>query len=592
MSFRDLTVRRMDMSASIQGKRRAWRNGDESGFALILVLVIILALTTLGIGVIYTVTTDSALSHNLLRSTQAFNLAESGGMVAYREFINSGFLTTTHTLNKEESVEEGDRLPVSIEDIEYDTESGDYVWEWDTSKSYDPFIPNTEESHGYRFRVYYQVPEKTFVLECESHVGTLTKRVRLRGRIETMFQFSYFSARDLGEFVRGADQTLTGKIHSNEDLYVRPSGSTLTINSDSFTAAKKIIRTRDAWGRPDTGGTVEISKDEQDSGTYVVMDPGSPRGTEGAAFDSDHPGWSDRSTGVIPTWGGVVQDKMKFKSPPPVFDMEPGGYYENSADLVIDDASHALPYVEMKTFWNMNEQLDENYWEIDISEMINLAVWPANGLIYAKVPVRLVNADSLANKLMFVSSRNIYTHGNLNTSDKKGAAIMTMHRIYHLSALYDDVNDHSKPTASDTWLNAALIDGAPTVDEYNWADRDGDHNYDWSGGPIYDNWEAKTEAGFNSPSPSSPWANVDDLLEDWSGKHLYKHGSVVHLCSATMAENLDNDGIDEEEELAWVKRNNYNAPTRHYSYDPDLGETDSQPPFTPLIGHLFGWEPY
>ena len=192
---------------------------------------------------------------------------------------------------------------------------------------------------------------------------------------------------------------------------------------------------------------------------------------------------------------------------------------------------------------------------------------------------------------MLVSCRNIYTHGNFNTVDKKAAAIMTMHRIYHLSELYDDINDHSTPTASDTWINAALIDGAQTVDEYNWADRDDDHIYDLSGISIYDNWEEKTASGFNNPSPTSPWANVDDLLENWSGKNLYKHGSVVHLCNATMCPNLNNTNL-QDDELAWIKAVNYSPPTRHYSYDPDLGTPENQPPFTPLIGSITSWQPY
>ena len=578
------------MNAPIKKNKQKNNTYNENGFALILVLVIILALTTLGIGIIYSVSTEAALSDNLLKTKQALNLAESAGMIAYREFINSGFLKTTHTENREDEAEEEDRLNIAMANIQYDSETGDYVWEWESGDSFDPLISGTELLHGFHLRVYYTAPEQLFRVESEAYVGRITRRMRFSGRIETMFQFSYFSARDLGEFVRGSDQTLTGKIHSNDNLYVRPSNATLSIYSDAFTAAKKIIRTRDAWGRPDTGGTVEITF-EDESGSLITMDPGSSRGTEGGAFDSDNSNWNNMSTGHLQTWGGVVRDKVKYKSPPPVQDMEPDGYYENSADLVIDNESHALDYINQKTFYNSNEQHDETYWEVDVDSMIVLNDWPDNGLIYAKVPIRIIKADSLEDNLMIVSCRNIYTHGNFNTQDKKSAAIMTMHRIYHLSELYDDIYDHAIPAACSTWINAALIDGAPTVDEYNWADPDGDHIYDLSGDPIYVNWEEKKASGFIPPTPTTPWANVDDLLENWTGIHLYKHGNVVHLCNATMCPDIHNSTI-QDGELAWIKAANYLSPIRHFSYDPDLGSPDSHPPFTPLIGSITSWQPY
>ena len=153
--------------------------------------------------------------------------------------LNSGFLKTTHTEDREDEAEEDDRLNITMSNIQYDSETGDYVWEWEPGEYYDPLISGTELPHGFRIRVYYTAPEQLFRVESEAYVGKITMRMRFSGRIETMFQFSYFSARDLGEFVRGSNQTLTGKIHSNGDLYVRPSGSTLSIYSDSFTASKK-----------------------------------------------------------------------------------------------------------------------------------------------------------------------------------------------------------------------------------------------------------------------------------------------------------------------------------------------------------------
>ena len=173
---------------------------------------------------------------------------------------------------------------------------------------------------------------------------------------------------------------------------------------------------------------------------------------------------------------------------------------------------------------------------------------------------------------------------------------MTKHRIMHLSSVWNDAQSTNSKNreAADTRVNAALVDGAPTVDEYNWCDRNGDNHYDYNGGIMYDPESPKTAAGYRNPYNSDdPWANCDDLLEKWSGKVLTKFGSVVHLGSSNdiMADNLDNSGI-QDDQIAWIRKTGYSPPTRNYLYDPDLATPSGQPPFTPLIGHITSWEPY
>jgi hypothetical protein len=440
--------------------------------------------------------------------------------------------------------------------------------------------------------VYY-ITGYAFVIESEGWYGTIHRRTRAKGEIETMFQFSYFAARDLGEFVRGATQEIKGKVHANGNMYVRPSGSDLKVNTSSFTATGFVIRSRDAWGRPDESGRCLITKNAQDSGIWVEMQPGSPRGSEGVAFDSYHPNWNDKTLGAKALWGGVVRDKVPYKSPPPVQGLDEGGYYDTNAGLKITSAT-SNSWATTVTFWNWNEQRNVTVKNINVRGLIAAGNWPSNGLIYCTTPIRLSNADTLANKLMLASNNTIYTMGCFNTKQKKGASLMTIHRIYHLSGIWSDTystNSKNRAAANDT-INAALVDGAPTIDEYNWVDRDGNHRYDYNNGLIYDDWDHKTAAGFNVPANSEdPWANCDDLLENWSGKILLKLGSTVHLNGAVMAENLDNSGI-QAGQLHWVRKTGYSPPTRVYMYDPDLASPGGQPPFTPLIGHIRSWEPY
>jgi len=327
----------------------------------------------------------------------------------------------------------------------------------------------------------------------------------------------------------------------------------------------------------------------------VEMQPGNPRGSEGVAFDSYNANWNDKTVGAKALWGGVVRDKVPFKSPPPIQGLNPGEYYDTNALLHITNTTHSSKaWATQVTFWNWNEQRNVTVENINVRAMIAAGDWPSNGLIYCNTPVRLSNADTLATKLMLASCRTIYTMGDFNTKAKKGSSLMTMHRIYHLSGIWSDANSTNSKNrnAANTTINAALVDGAPTVDEYNWVDRNDDHRYDANNGIIYDNWDQKTAATFHNPVNSSdPWANCDDLLEKWSGFTLTKLGSTVHLSGGVMAANLDNSGITEDQ-IPWVRKLGYAAPTRVYMYDPDLSTAAGQPPFTPLIGHIKSWEPY
>ncbi len=573
---------------------------SERGFALVLVLVIIMSLSVLGIGVMTSVSMNTSLSRNYEVTTQALNMAEIGAKIAYREFINTGFLQTTHdTTSTHSPCSSATRMPTTLQNYVIvggnspKDSTGWYQWTWDSTKGYDP-LWDTDIPHGFRFRVYY-VTGFAFVIESEGWYGTIHRRTRAKGEIETMFQFSYFASRDLGEFTRGASQEIRGKVHANGNMYVRPDGADLKVNTSSFSATGFVIRSRDAWGRPDASGRCLITKNAQNSGIWVEMQPGAPRGSEGIAFDSYHANWNDKTVGAKALWGGVVRDKVPFKSPPPIQGLDPGGYYDTNAVLHITSTTHASKaWATLVTFWNYNEQRNVTVENINVRAMIAAGDWPANGLVYCNVPVRLSNADTLASKLMLASNRTIYTMGDFNTKAKKGASLMTKQRIYHLSGVWSDAFSTTSKTraAATTTINAALVDGAPTVDEYNWVDRNGDHRYDQNNVLIYDDWDHKTAATFNNPvNPSDPWANCDDLLESWSGKTLTKLGSTVHLNGGIMADNLDNSGITADQ-IAWVRKLGYAAPTRVYMYDPDLATAAGQPPFTPLIGHINSWEPF
>ncbi|MFC1542173.1 hypothetical protein ACFL50_06975, partial [Candidatus Latescibacterota bacterium] len=447
------------------------KDSKEEGFALVLVIVIMMTLTVFSVGVIVSTGTNNALSRNFEKATQALNMAEVGAKVAYRELINAGYLKTTHTLYKA-APETGERLLDTTLQNYYIDADGYYVWEWQEGDAHEP-IMDTDQDHGFRFCVYYSTTDNSFVIESEGWFGTIEKRIRAKGELEGMFQFSYFAARDMGEFVRGSSQEIKGKVHANGDLYIRPSGSTLNINSSSVSATQQIIRSRDAWGRPDEGdpGHCFITVNMQDSGNWEEMESGPDPGTEGEAFESANPDWNDPADGARALWGGVVKDWVPYKSPPPVKNLDPGGYYDTSADLNIDNTSNGIyAWCTSANVHNFNESITHTVMDIDVAAMIATGTdFPANGLIYCSTPSRFYNASDLGgSRLTIASNSTVYTKGDINTVNKQGMSVMTKHRIYVLSDSWDDTDPDrfngrtegdGRPVAVSTTVNAALVDG-------------------------------------------------------------------------------------------------------------------------------------
>jgi hypothetical protein len=359
-----------------------------------------------------------------------------------------------------------------------------------------------------------------------------------------------------------------------------------------LTATGDLDRYKDLWGRSANPAGVVRIKDAD--GSYQTM----AWGTEGNAFDSFHPDWANTDTsdgveGALERWGGVVRDAALGSAgiePPAFAAIEPGGYYEAQAGLRLYDgdvqqdqggndiSATVGSAVRQVSFYNPSVQLDVTVQELDVHELQNRGLFPANGVIYCSGPLRLINADSLAGPLTVVASNEVYTKGNYNTLDKKSAAILTTGRIWHLSSAWNDDPSFThnsvsvrQATNGTTTLNAAMLDGAPMVNESNYADLDGDGTPD----------------GY----PGTCWANCDFLLESWgSSRTLKKRGSIVHLEQANMSENPGTNVLDEPGEIGWQRCVAYQPPYRDYGYDPSLMGVAGQPPLAPRVSHITGWQ--
>ena len=571
------------------------------GYALLIVLMLAPLFFMLTATILDRVKVDLNFTNKDRIMKQAYYIAEAGEVAAFYELSANNYEGCTHD-DFDNPVSASLRLPITLPNTTIDAD-GWFVWQWNPGDTHKSFT-GTGVPEKFRYKIKNVSGTQQWTIDVEGYYGDYKRIIQVTGVTETAFLYALFANDVLSEFTRGASQNIYGRVHSNGNMFFRPDGSTLKLYSEKVTAAGDMYRFEDAWGRPDRGGTVQIT---DATNTLRTMN-GKSQGWNGKgnAFDTFHDLWLDSgSSGALQKWDGVVMDGSLGagrQEPPPVESMMPNGYYHNHAGLVVTSSSIGSG-ISNASFYNRAEGRQENVKDLDMTTL----PYPTGGVIYSEVPVRLINADKLPGKLTIVSCCNIYTKGDVNkeyekqsdytsgVSTKVPLALMTTARLYHLSDYWDDSQNTAssgKKTAGNDEryygnatgvssgskniieVNAALVDGPPQVDEINYV-------AEWNGvtNPVY--------SGHDDTS-NYCWANSDDLLENWGGRTLLKRGSIVHLENATMA-SLDNSdqgpGI-----TAWTVKTHYNPPTRNYGYDNDFTDRNKQPPMFPVVSKRLLWK--
>jgi hypothetical protein len=578
---------------------------NEKGSILLISLLMLTLFSLVGGTFLILSNTEGKIATNQEKAAQALYVAESGAHVAYREFAASNFRARSH--NGDGSIATAGLLtPTAFagnlvrdgagdDGLNAEHNDGWFVWEWNPGDPANESLTGTGLPEEFRFALQpasTDADEDEYVIDVVGRVGSFRRRLQVRGFTEPAFSYALYSDGDLSEFVRGVDQHVQGRIHANGDMFFRPSGTTLTIDSQQITATGDMIRTTDAWGRDAYSGNTVLIKDRD--GNYVEMVLGAP----GDAMDSMNADWTndnpaDGENGALELWDGILKDGSLGAvsvDPPPVETMQPGGYYDvraalrlRAGDVQVDNSGNDVSAwvgdaVTEKTFYNKAIEQEVTVQEIDVQKLIASGNWPANGLLYSEVPVRLVNAEELADDLTIVTNHSVYTKGSFNSVNKRAAAIVSSGRIWHLSDAWSDdpaltyANKSARQASNGTTtINAALVDGTPVVHEANYADLDGDGVAD-------------------DPSAGDAWANNDQMLESWGGSRtLLKRGSIVHMQFADMADDVYNSSLGPNE-IAWSKHAEYSPPYRDYGYDPSLAGMAGQPPFAPLVSRLYLWQ--
>ncbi len=539
--------------------RRVRKN--EGGYVLIMALILMVVVAGYSITLHAVATAGIRSSEFNARKVVANYLAEGGVEAAQKEMQRA--LADYECVPQECSFDiDGRIIYVTIEQVG---------------------TPRTEEdAQGVR-----TVIQPYLIISTVTYEGTVSSVERVvDAGLTPVFQFAVFYNSDL-EILPGPDFTLTGRVHTNGDLYLG-SHSTLTIDSDYLRAVGSLYLRRKNDGSL-MGGDVNVRVKGDDDFCELeqqddLLDYGVP---SISGFDSDFCGhdvngdgdtndpgelaaWVMRSQDL---WNGTIktgEHGLKEVVTPSIQTIKPWveddqgnevkGFYHANAGLIIrgemvyvgdNNVTGHLPSgtISQKLMYDAREGKDVHVTEIDIVKLNQSGYFPANGLIYAyrlsdtssEHPngIRLTNGSELLGPLTVVSPHPVYVWGDYNNTNKKSAAVIT-DALNILSNAWDDSKGPGNlPSASETTINAAFLTG-----------------------------NQETQPG----SYNGGLENLPRFHENWSGVSCNIRGSFVNTFLSEIGQGSWGCGNDV-----------YSPPIRNWDYDLDFNDFNNLPPFTPYV---------
>ena len=425
-----------------------------------------------------------------------------------------------------------------------------------------------------------------------------------------LFQFAVFYGNDL-EILPGPSMTLTGRVHSNGDMFLG-CGGTLSFDSNHVQAAGSMHRRRKTGEL--AGGNVQFRRYVEDptnssepvefermlsasqlgpdsvSGYDSMFDQGYDANGDGDLEDRDdylpfefgsQALWSQPDN--YHTAGSTVrtgEHGVTRISTPDVRAIsmweesatDPGvrvkGYYHGQADLAIIVGQDGLTFTATNSAGddltgliaealNTSDIFDTRQaegssdrvpvLEIDVEVLGTLGLMPANGLLYAAHEGLGTGTDAKGILL------------------KNGEELASPLTVVSEGSVYiqGDYNTVDKKGASVVGDAVNLLSNA------------------WDNSKGYNQLPRATETTYNVAMVTGSYEsvtgrynggleNLPRFHENWRNRRCNIHGSFVNSYDSIHATG------------DWGQRNSYSAPIRAFSYDSDFNSVANLPPFTPL----------
>ena len=406
-----------------------------------------------------------------------------------------------------------------------------------------------------------------------------------------IFQFAIFYSMDL-EINPGAPMTVTGKVHSNGDLYTAPPAS-LTYK-DAVMAVGSIYNNRHP-DDPTSGSkttpiyqgkhvekvstlTLPVSTNNSPSAVQQILDV--PPWTEDAASDLGRQRFYNKADLVI---SNSASGKLTVKS----------GAWDHDIPLPPDAGSGTNTYYSFVTnvsFYDYREQKTVKATQLDVAK---LRTWMTNSS-----PGGGAALNTEAKTKMNHELNSVYVVDNRSASSttlpavrvtaarqlpNDGLTIATPQPIY-VKGHFNLNNNNATPGLTNTSQTeaAALIGDAITILSDNWSDSSTSSASLGSRNAINTTVNAAFLAGIvNSTHVGSQKyysggvENFPRFLENWSGINFTYNGSMVVMYPSRSATNY------------WISPGTYyNAPNRKWAFDVNFLDPARLPPLTPQVRKL------
>jgi Tfp pilus assembly protein PilX len=545
-------------------RRRAGQKGrpasDERGFILLIVMILIVALTLLGLAANRNIVTDIGIAANHAGSTKSLYGAEAAADVAFSSLLKT--LQTSGTVPANIAVPSitGYTIPsVTVETVGSPVLSkltrGMYKGLNSWTQKYRLWAEATDSSTNAKTRVTLDVDNQLIPI----------------------FQFGIFYNQDL-EIQPGANLTVpqTGWIHSNRDLYMSTSASISILSR--ITSAGEIRHSRkDGDPQAVGGGDVKIYEANGTTSHNLATGTSYKSGTNWA----DNTAWSS----TVSQWGGQVASSdegvtslnlplpeaaasdpsyiLKDETNPQSMGAKAAVIIENG--VAKDAAGNTLDaggsITAVTSLYDYREGKYARTWDIDMQAFQASAAGQylksttpsaggTAGVLYVTSgaaptgkfsAVRLKNGATLSSPLTVATDQPIYVQGDYNKNNPQPAAILSDATTI-LSGSWKDTY-----TSSTTLSNRTPNDITLNVD-------------------IMSGNSATTASGYGGG-----FENFLRFQENWTGHTFSLTGSVVCMWESKKTSGVwKNTGVY------------YNAPNRVYTFN--SGQWGGKwPPGTPCL---------
>ena len=565
---------------------------NPAGSALLAVMFVLLIVTVLGLSTALSSSTEVEISANYRGSKRAFYGADGASHSAFDDLVNLARSLGRPPTDLEAAAIVGPAFhSLSIPQLTV-TRSGPPVQQSLTSGFYQGLLSTT-------------TPYTVAATARTAEFPTAESTVRLSGDLNVipLFQFAVFYDQIL-EILPGPPMLLTGRVHSNSDVYLK-SGNSLTIDSVVTSVGDIYNRRLDSGSMP---GGVELIRDGL--GNFPAMN----------GLDSTSPTWHDDALArwngnVLSQDHGVVPVNLTIPTPDDPRKLIELGlasdsgaeqisklYYETSLRIVngvgYDSVGNVVSLIDplsgnsairASVILDPRENREMLTFEVDVDALGRTPGYPADGTVYLvsaepgdgipfwpSVPLpwqpygmpysgndtefafKLSNGDTLPGPLTVISDNPVYIRGDYNTTAKQPAAVMadTIHILSNNWGRKDAANNPVPPGAPDDDLGYSQLGFNDRI-------------------PANTSIHTALLLGTSSSVPGQYQGGLENIfrmLEEWTGVTLTYRGSFISLWNPLHTSGDWSYGSPV-----------YTAPNRNWGFDTDLLDLALLPPLTPNI---------